>query len=233
MSVLKTSCVVDGTTLEHELGHAFDLRHTHQGNGSELVARPGSGNSYNCDTDGDGFCDTPADPNITGWTISGTTCEVTNDQNETDSDGVLFTPDSKNIMSYSPYENCRSMFSDEQYTMMSYTARNHADWTKMTCSSALYVDFDLSDIVAVQGQSVTLDNQSTGEGMTYAWTIAGANISSSSDRDPVVVFSSVGDYQVTLLASNVSGFESVTKTIKVVALKQFLLMKTFPLALLY
>ena len=31
MSVLKTSCVVDGTTLEHELGHALNLRHTHQG----------------------------------------------------------------------------------------------------------------------------------------------------------------------------------------------------------
>ncbi len=219
MSVLKTSCVVDGTTLEHELGHAFNLRHTHQGNGSELVARPGSGNSYNCDTDGDGFCDTPADPNVTGWPIDGLTCEVTNSLNETDANGALFTPDSKNIMSYSPYKYCRSLFTAEQYAMMNYTIKTHADWTKMTCASALYVDFDLSDIVAVQGQSVTLDNQSTGEGITYAWTIAGADIANSSNRDPVVVFSAAGNYDVTLLATNASGFESVTKTIKVIALK--------------
>lgn len=219
MSVLKTSCVVNGTTLEHELGHAFNLRHTHQGNGSELVARPGSGNPYNCDTDGDGFCDTPADPNISGWTISGSTCEVTNDQNKTDANGVLYTPDSKNIMSYSPYKSCRSLFTTEQYAMMNYIIQNHADWTKMTCTAALYVDFDLSDIVAVAGQYVTLDNQSTGEGITYNWTINGADISSSNDRDPLVLFSTPGEYDVTLLATNASGFESVTKTIKVVALK--------------
>ena len=219
MSVLKTSCVVNGTTLEHELGHAFNLRHTHQGSGSELVARPGSGNQYNCDTKGDGFCDTPADPNITGWSINGITCEVTNDKNETDVNGELFTPDSKNIMSYSPYKSCRSLFTSEQYAMMNYTAQNNADWTKMTCNSALYVDFDLSDIVAVAGQYITIDNQSTGEYISYIWTINGADISSSLDRDPVVLFSTPGNYDITLLATNASGFESRTKTIKVVALK--------------
>lgn len=220
MSVLKTSCVVDGTTLEHELGHAFDLRHTHQGDGSELVARPGEGKPYNCDTDGDGFCDTPADPKLTGWTISGTTCEVTNDQNLTDANGELFAPDGKNIMSYSPYKYCRSLFSPEQYAMMNYTIKNHADWTKMTCPSALVSDFDIENLVAVAGETTTLDNQSTGEFLSYSWTIAGANISSSTDRDPQVVFQNPGDYNVTLVATNQSGFEGVTKSIKVVALKE-------------
>jgi len=220
MSVLSTSCVVQGTTLEHELGHALNLRHTHQGDGSELVARSGEGKPYNCDSDGDGFCDTAADPKLTGWTISGETCEVTNDDDLRDDNGDLFVPDGKNIMSYSPYKYCRSLFSKEQYAMMSYTIRNHADWTKMTCSSAFTADFDLSDLVAVAGQSVTLDNQSIGEGISYSWTIAGADITNSSDRDPVVVFESAGDFDVTLVISKASGFTAITKTIKVVVLKE-------------
>jgi len=217
MSVLKTSCVVTGTTLEHELGHAFDLRHTHQGNGSELVARPGSGDPYNCDTNGDGFCDTPADPSLSGWSIDHETCEVTNTSNATDANGHLFQPDGKNIMSYSPSKACRSIFSQEQYDHMAYIARNHADWTKMGCVSLPTANFEVDEVVAVAGQSVQLFDRSTGGGtLTYNWSFNGANQSSSTSQDPTVIFPNTGNYNVSLTVSNSAGSNQITKSITVV-----------------
>lgn len=217
MSVLATSCVVTGTTLEHELGHAFDLRHTHNGSGSELVARPSSGKPYNCDTDGDGFCDTPADPNLTGWTIDYETCEVTNTTNATDANGDLFQPDGKNIMSYSPSKACRSIFSQEQYDHMAYIARNHDDWTKMGCASVPTADFEVDEIVAVKGQSVQLFNRSTGGGsLNYIWSFNGANLNSSTDEDPSIIFTNTGTFDVTLTTTNSAGSDQIIKSIRVV-----------------
>lgn len=50
---LKKSCM---DALTHELGHFFGLLHTFENPGIELV------NGSNCETAGDGICDTPADP---------------------------------------------------------------------------------------------------------------------------------------------------------------------------
>jgi PKD repeat protein len=217
LSVLKTSCVNAGTTLEHEIGHALNLRHTHQGNGSELVARPGSGKTTNCATDGDYFCDTPADPDITSWTISSVTCEVSNNANPQDANGDVYVPDGKNIMSYSPNKACRTVFSAEQYAMISSTARTHYDWTKKTCSSAPVANFNVAGEVAVAGHDVVLQDQSTGAGINnHSWTINGANISTSSAVNPTVNFASAGLYSVTLSVSNGGGSDQITQNVKVV-----------------
>ncbi len=92
--VFQTNCVNTGT-FTHEMGHFFSLPHTFEGSGTELV------DGSNCDTAGDGICDTPADPYVAGDPIENYIdgdCNFFNTQ--TDANGDFYTPDVGNIMSY-------------------------------------------------------------------------------------------------------------------------------------
>ncbi len=100
--IIQTSCSQNGSTTAHELGHYFSIFHTHQG-GNELV------NGSNCTYAGDLFCDTPADPNISGDV--NTSCIYTG--TDTDANGDPYAPDPNNIMSYSR-KSCRTDWSTEQ-----------------------------------------------------------------------------------------------------------------------
>ncbi len=88
------------TTFAHELGHYFDLYHTH-----ETAVGVECPDGSNCATAGDLVCDTPADPNLAGagqlsgcsYSGSGTAC------------GDPYNPDTRNVMSYAGA--CRSQFS--------------------------------------------------------------------------------------------------------------------------
>lgn len=212
MSVLKTSCVANGTSLEHELGHGFDLRHTHST--TELVARPNSGKTYNCDTDGDGFCDTPADPSLSGK-VSSTTCLVTSSLGN-DTNGDTYTPDPHNIMSYSS-KSCRSYFSPEQYAHMRYIAETHSDRTKFKCETAPTANFNIPENMVAVGQDINFNNWTTGTpNFTYEWTFSNANISTSSQESPTVSFTTVGEHSVTLKVTNAYGSHSVTKKVNVI-----------------
>jgi hypothetical protein len=95
----------NGTTLSHELGHWFDLLHTHQG-GNELV------NGSNCSTAGDFVCDTPADPNLSGRVNA--SCEYTGTL--VDANGDSYNPDTRNLLSYAG--SCRNRFSEGQIFRM-------------------------------------------------------------------------------------------------------------------
>jgi len=113
--------VVKSTVLIHEIGHYLSLPHTHgNGNGvcplsDELV------DGSNCEAGGDGFCDTPADPNLyyaCGDEIVDTkTCTYIGTAK--DANGDSYHPLTNNIMSYSP-QNCRTSFTDEQIWQMRY-----------------------------------------------------------------------------------------------------------------
>jgi|GEM_PF-5762186 len=99
-------------TLAHELGHHFDLLHTFQGwdsgNGttSEYVTR--TAGQRNCETAGDGFCDTPADWLDYSCPYSGV---------KTDLKGAYYSPDVSLIMSYHG-DACQYRFSSEQIAHM-------------------------------------------------------------------------------------------------------------------
>ena len=98
----------------HELGHTFNLLHTHEPfYGAELVTR---GAGANCTTAGDLVCDTPADPygKFTGASstcVAG--CPPTYICSFTDSQGNQYTPSPTNIMSY--YFPCVHDFTAGQY----------------------------------------------------------------------------------------------------------------------
>ncbi len=80
--------------LSHELGHVVGLPHTHGYTNSGTTDELADGS--NCDTHGDRFCDTPADPNLLG-VVNGA-CGYTGTAK--DANGMAYAPDTRNIMSY-------------------------------------------------------------------------------------------------------------------------------------
>ncbi|SFD38121.1 zinc-dependent metalloprotease [Algibacter pectinivorans] len=110
--VIKNSCASNNSTLAHEMGHFFSLEHTHGTSNSKQTTELVDGS--NCDTDGDGICDTPADPKLSSNTINNF-CEYTG--NLTDANGDYYKPDTGNIMSYSR-RGCRNHFTEQQFARM-------------------------------------------------------------------------------------------------------------------
>lgn len=108
--LMQNSCATNDSSLVHEVGHFLSLIHTHGPNDNvttELV------NGTNCDTDGDGICDTPADPKLGPNNLD--SCNYIGSVR--DANGDAYQPDTKNIMSYS-YKGCRTQFSKQQQARM-------------------------------------------------------------------------------------------------------------------
>jgi hypothetical protein len=105
---VKNSCTATQTnhsTFSHEIGHFFNLFHTHEtAFGAEFV------NGSNCSTAGDLLCDTPADPQLTTSTVNETTCDYIG--MEIDLNGDFYAPDSRQLMSFS-LKHCRNTFTTE------------------------------------------------------------------------------------------------------------------------
>ena len=118
----------DRYTVNHEIGHYFDLFHPHEdANGMEYV----NGNS--CSSRGDGICDTPADPDLS---LPGMVNACGYTGNATDPNGQEYDdcqgydacefyggPDVGNIMSYAP-DNCVNHFTEEQYEKVEFILIN-------------------------------------------------------------------------------------------------------------
>ena len=94
------------------MGHYFDLLHTFEGNGSELV------NGDNCEVAGDGICDTPADPFVPNDEMADYMSGCTFINGKVDINGEFYRPDVGNIMSYYP---CSCGFTTGQYIRMAET----------------------------------------------------------------------------------------------------------------
>lgn len=111
VAVAKSCAMPGGTTVAHEFGHFFSLPHTFYGwewgtpddNDQEWV------NGANCNSAGDGFCDTPPDYLSYRWNCPGPL--------QTDPHGETFYSDGTFYMSYSN-DACTDKFSDEQQAAM-------------------------------------------------------------------------------------------------------------------
>ncbi len=122
---------LNSTTWTHEMGHYFSLYHTFQttsnapaGISGERITRnfsePSPRYSANCNSAGDGFCDTPSDFIGTRWA-----CPYTG--NQTDINGDLFVLDAANYMNYAN-DNCQNYFTPQQRGRMGSivtTSRNY------------------------------------------------------------------------------------------------------------
>ena len=98
-----TATPTNHSTYAHEIGHYFDLFHTHEtAFGEEFV------DGSNCFDAGDLLCDTPADPVLTSAMVDSATCLYVGD--EVDSNGDPYDPDPRQYLSYS-LKHCRDTFS--------------------------------------------------------------------------------------------------------------------------
>lgn len=138
-------------TLAHEFGHNFNLLHTHHGSclsnknnedcgncEQEPVSRTmmkgipcgNFNNSRKCEVNGDGFCDTPGEPEMNQYAnftvIDTSSCLIqTIPPNFIDNWGATWQPDVKNIMSYS-WRRCRTKFSYSQVAAMYYEIQSNS-----------------------------------------------------------------------------------------------------------
>lgn len=147
--------------LPHEIGHNFNLLHTHQGSTGptpELVTR---GAGANCTTAGDLVCDTPADPygrpgasvvNVNG-------CPQYNGT-ATDPQGAPYSPSITNLMSY--YFPCTHEFTPGQFDRLAAglaLRQSHSAYSLSYPPTAVAAPINLSAVLAANAKAVSLSWQ--------------------------------------------------------------------------
>jgi len=73
-------------------------------------------------------------------------------------------------------------------------------------------NFSASSTAVTVGQNVTFTDQTTNNPTSWSWTFEGGTPATSTERNPVVVYSTPGTYTVSLTAANAAGSDSETKT---------------------
>jgi hypothetical protein len=140
----------------HELGHFFDLAHTHESiDGCEFA------DGSNCAGTGDLICDTPADPGIFKFIYDPDSCKYKDDVELSssayssdcakwengylvDPNGDRYQPDISNIMSYA-LEDCQNNFTTQQYERMFYCSRgSRSDLSYVEVAYSLEINDPLS-----------------------------------------------------------------------------------------
>ncbi len=203
--MVTTSCMNNGSTLAHEMGHYLGLYHTHTTSfGSEAV------DGSDCSTQGDLICDTPADPNLSG--------EVNNDGCiyegvDTDENGQFYTPQVTNLMSYASKE-CRFEITEGQLERALWTLQNERSY--LSCSAPdLEANFYIHrDESCSNGTTISFYNTSEGAVTSYSWDF-GDGVGTSTDESPEWVYWANGVYTVTLTVSDGINTDSYTQKIAV------------------
>ncbi|WP_165453891.1 T9SS type A sorting domain-containing protein [Hyunsoonleella flava] len=189
--VMNNGCGLNGTSLAHEIGHFFSLMHTHGPDNHALTTELVDGS--NCDTDGDMICDTPADPGL-GTDCVNNDCEYTG--NLKDANGDVYTPDTKNIMSYSR-SSCKSYFSEQQLARIYAFYKSARQY--LSCPSA-NVNFT-ADNYQECGDELTVQFTDLSIGATsWQWDVDGDNVVDYTEQHPTHTYSE-GIYDVTLTVS--------------------------------
>lgn len=189
--------------LTHEIGHYLGLDHTWGGSG-------GCGND-------DGFTDTPV--------TSGPSQSTPTPQTSTSCSGFqeLCSGVQTQYENFMDYSNCTAMFTQEQANYMltilqgirgSLLLSPGCDPTNTPPNSAFSsVPAAASPIIIPQNASVSFYDQSTNAPTGWTWTISGTqgvdwawvNSTNQNSQNPVAEFYTIGDYNVTLTASNAYG----------------------------
>ncbi len=200
--VIANSCADNTSTLAHEIGHYFDLYHTHEtAFGAECV------NGSNCTTAGDLLCDTPADPTLTGNVTAAPGCSYTGSAVDGCSSSA-YNPSTHNIMSYSQKE-CRDIFTAQQNAKILFTIANGRNYLNYSCCVAPAISCPANITVSnTTGQCGAVVNYpavtATGsEPLTITYSKASGS------------FFAVGTTTVTATATNSCGTSSCTFTITV------------------
>lgn len=123
--------------LAHELGHYFNLLHTHQTRTQsgftikETITRDSTTICYNCDVEGDLICDTPADPYLKDSIVfNQNNCTYIGNYSDGCSSSNYVT-DPLNLMCYA--NGCQQYFSQGQIDRMRFAADSLRDY--LACST--------------------------------------------------------------------------------------------------
>ncbi len=79
-------------------------------------------------------------------------------------------------------------------------------------NTAPTANFEASPLTGCATLVVVMDNQSSYNAVTYAWSFPGASPVASNLANPTVVYNIAGTYSITLVASNGSGSNTFTRT---------------------
>lgn len=195
-----TSSDYTSRTLTHEAGHWLNLSHT-WGDTND------PGLDGNCNTD-DGITDTPNTRGVTSCNLNENFCGP-----------------KANVENFMDYSYCSKMFTEGQKTRMRtaitsstggrnnlWTASNlqatGADGNLVLCNAA----FSSTKTNACLGEAVTFTDESFNRVTSWNWTFEGANITSSTERNPSVIFTVPGAHDVSLTVSDGSVTKTTTKT---------------------
>jgi hypothetical protein len=140
MDISCAGVATNPSTFAHEVGHYFDLFHTHEtfpddkGNPTSIECPSGS----NCGTAGDMICDTPADPDVEGKVDD--SCSYTGSAaNPASCDAGSYNPPTRNLMSYST-KPCRDQITAGQSNKALQVLRDTANRRNLIINGARYVD---------------------------------------------------------------------------------------------
>jgi len=199
---------VDNMTdaLTHEAGHHFNLLHTW-----------GQGNSPGVSCGNDQVSDTPTSQGFT-------TCPNPN------SADVCVPGVVENYQNYMDYSYCTNMFTEGQKARMhaalnSATGSRNVLWspanliatgTNDGAPASLCVpvaDFKADYLASCSTDSIHFTDQSWKAAISnWSWSFPGGSPSTSNLQSPSVLYPAAGVYDATLIVSNASGSDTITKT---------------------
>ena len=200
------------STFPHELGHFFDLYHTHEtAFGAELV------DGSNCGSAGDKLCDTPADPKLDEGTNINSSCSYYG--TETDGNGDSYNPDTHQLMSYAP-KTCRDAMSPQSESKVAVTLLVlRLELLNRGCAPTADAGANIvAECTSPTTTPVMLDGSGSsdpeGAALTYAWTASGVTFNNSTLQKPTGNFP-FGTTTVQLIVSDGTYSDTATVDVKV------------------
>ena len=171
-----------GWTVAHEFGHWCGLYHTFQS--GENVTRNSSDGCFNCNTEGDELCDTPADYGTHWCDSDDDECECTGDygdpdctnggftnQNTThfDACGVLYSPPGMNLMAYG-CRPCAHQLTQGQVDRLwvFLTSRLHNSVVHVPCPNNINLTGVINKGQRIETNTSITTNESVN---THQWTL--------------------------------------------------------------